>query len=206
MAAPGLLLLEWLLLGWLLLEWLLLLDGHFGQVKIDSHFAHFQQVKNKPYSKTHLGETGCLSNFLGYLSMSPALYPGFSDLWRSPPALSSTPTTFGCLLFLIVFQFYNSHPFPTQSVRLPLVTYSSLCSTCVTYRMPCHCSSHQLLPTQPLPREAGDFPRGGSHSKHVPLLTYLTWLKSIHYNPGFVFIHVKFINIIACGEKFSKKA
>ena len=52
-------------------------------------------------NKTPFGETGCLSNFLGSLSMSPALHPGFSDLLRSPPALSSTPTTFGCLHFLM---------------------------------------------------------------------------------------------------------
>ena len=32
---------------------------------------------------------------------------------------------------------------------------------------------HQVLPTQPLPRVAEDFPRGGNHSKHVPLRTYL---------------------------------
>ena len=70
-------------------------------------------------------------------------------------------------------------PFPTQSVRLPLVTYPSLCSTCVTYRMPCHAIGHQALPTQPLPREAEDFPRGDNHSKHMPLLTYLAWLQPI---------------------------
>ena len=29
--------------------------------------------------KTPLGETGCLSNFLGSLSISPALHPDFSD-------------------------------------------------------------------------------------------------------------------------------
>ena len=51
--------------------------------------------------KTPLGETGFLNNFLGSLSMSPSLHPGFSVLLRSPPALRSTPTTFGCLLFLM---------------------------------------------------------------------------------------------------------
>ena len=78
--------------------------------------------------------------------------------------------------------------FPTQSVRLPLVTLSSLCSTCVTYREACHSIGHQVLPTQPLPRKAEDFPRGGpseaedftgggNNSKHVPLLTYEVWLQ-----------------------------
>ena len=63
-------------------------------------FADFGQV-NVLLDKTPSGETGCLSNFLGSLSMSLALHPGFSDLLRSPPALSSTLTTFSCLLFLM---------------------------------------------------------------------------------------------------------
>ena len=63
-------------------------------------FADLGQV-NFLLDKTLLGETGCLSNFLDRLSMSSALHPGFSDLLRSPPVLSSTPTTFGCLLFLM---------------------------------------------------------------------------------------------------------
>ena len=75
-------------------------------------------------------------------------------------------------------------PIPTQSVRLPLVTYPSLCSTCVTYRTPCHVIGHQVLPTQPLlPREAEDFPRGDKYFKHVPLLTYL-----IYFSPKGVYV------------------
>ena len=46
-------------------------------------------------------------------------------------------------------------------------------STCVIYGMPCRARGHQALPIQPLPREAEDFSRGGNHSKHVPLHTYL---------------------------------
>ena len=89
------------------------------------YFADFEHFKNLPHSKTPLEETGCLSNFQGYLSMSPALHSGFSDLWRSPPALSSTPTPFGCLLFLIVqASSFLIHPlFSTQLVRPPLATY-----------------------------------------------------------------------------------
>ena len=61
-------------------------------------------------------------------------------------------------------------------IHLPIpVTYPSLCSTCVTYRTPCYAIGHQVLPTQPLPREAEDFPRGHKHFKHVPLLTYLIY-------------------------------
>ena len=45
--------------------------------------------------------------FPGYFVMSPALHPGFSDPWRSPPTLSSTPTTFYCLLFFIYCERYG---------------------------------------------------------------------------------------------------
>ena len=45
--------------------------------------------------------------FPGYFAMSPALHPGFSDPWRSPPALSSTPTTFDCLFFFIYRERYG---------------------------------------------------------------------------------------------------
>ena len=73
--------------------------------KILNNFFVFDKYKNNIVNflldRTPLGETACLSNFLGSLSMSPALHPGFSDLLRSPPALSSTPTTLGCLLFLM---------------------------------------------------------------------------------------------------------
>ena len=45
--------------------------------------------------------------FPGYFAMSPALHPGFSDPWRSPPALSFTPTTFDCLFFFIYHEHYG---------------------------------------------------------------------------------------------------
>ena len=45
--------------------------------------------------------------FPGYFAMSPALHPGFSDQWRSPPALSSAPTTFDCLFFFIYHERYG---------------------------------------------------------------------------------------------------
>ena len=94
-------------------------------------------------------------------------------------SLNKTPLgETGCL----TIQFFDSPPFTTQSVRLPLVTYSSLCSTCVTYRMLCHAIGHQVLPTQPLPREVENFPRGGKHFKHVPPPTYL-----IYFSPKGVY-------------------
>ena len=104
-------------------------------------------------NNTPLGETGCLS--------SPYfLLTGCSGI-----------------------QFFYSPPFPTQSVRLPLVTYPSLCSTCVTYRTLCHAIGHQVLPTQPLPREGEDFPRGDKYFKHVSPPTFL-----IYFSPEGVYV------------------
>ena len=86
-------------------------------------------------------------SFFDCCLMLPAPYPDFSDLWTSPPALSSTLTLgfFECL----GIQFFN------------LLTYYLL------ETMP-----HQGSPTL-IPREAEDFTRGDNHSKHVPLLIYL---------------------------------
>ena len=55
------------------------------------------------------------------------------------------------------------------------VYYNTLCSTCVTYGTLFDVIVHQVLPTQPLPREA-DFPRGGKYPKDVPLSKYLHYL------------------------------
>ena len=96
----------------------------------------------------------------------------------------------GCLGIHFSFTFC-----PTQSVRLPLVTYPSLCSTCMTYRTPYHSIGHQVLPILLLPREADDFLRGGKHSTHVPLLTYLAWLQPLNKNSRLLFKHVKIKNI-----------
>ena len=102
-------------------------------------------------NKTPLGETGCLSNPYFLLTGSSGI------------------------------QFFDSLPSPTQSVRLPLVTYPSLCSACVTYRTLCHAIGHQVLPNQPLPREVEDFPRGDKHFKHVPPPTYLIYFSPKEY-------------------------
>ena len=95
------------------------------------------------------------------VSTSSEFYP---DYFRLPTFLNVQASS-----FLI------HSPFPTQSVRLPLVNYPSLSSTCVTYRTLCHTIGHQVLPTQPLPREVEDFPRGDKHFKHVPPPTYLIY-------------------------------
>ena len=56
------------------------------------------------------------------------------------------------------------------------------------------CDLRDTMPPQRsltlLPREAEDFPRGGSHPKHMAPLTYLAWLQPICYSSRLVFIHV----------------
>ena len=95
------------------------------------------------------------------VSTSSELYP---DYFRLPTFFNVQASS-----FLI------HPPFPTQPVRLPLVTYPSLCSTCVTYGTLCHAIGHQVLPTQPLPRKVEDFPRGDKYFKYVPPPTYLIY-------------------------------
>ena len=92
---------SWLLASQKLMLILLIWAGnsYFTELKQD---IRFYKVILKPFSKTPLGETGCLSSFLGYFFMPPIFHPGSSGLWRSPPVLSSTLTTFGYLFFLIV--------------------------------------------------------------------------------------------------------
>ena len=99
---------------------------------------------DKNFSKTPLGETGCLCN----------------------PYLNPYP---GC----IGIQLFDSPPYPSTVSQaafgyLPL-TVLHLCELQDT--MPNYWSPSAFHPI--LPREAEDFPRGGNHSKHVPLLTYL---------------------------------
>ena len=127
------------------------------------------------FNKTPLGEIGCLGNPYFLLT--------------------------GCL----GIQFFDSPPSPTQPTRLSLVTYPSLCSTCMTYRTPCHSIGHQVVPTQPLPREAEDFPRGGKHSKHVPLLTYLARLQPVINNLRPIFKHVKIKDNLLVVKNLIKK-
>ena len=68
-------------------------------------------------------------------------------------------------LFIHLFIFFEC---------LGIQFFSSL--TCYLWdTMPC-----QRSPTL-LPREAEDFPRGGNHSKHMPLLTCLASLQPICY-------------------------
>ena len=61
--------------------------------------------------------------------------------------------------------------------------------------MSCHWSPSASHPPL-LPREAEDFSRGGNHSKHVPLPTYLVWLQPIFNNSGLIFSRAKNIMLV----------
>ena len=105
-----------------------------------TYFSDIKQVENSIFilltlnklkkinNKTPLGETGCLCTFcLGHCLMSLALYSGFSDLWGLHQ-LWALPQHLGFFVFeCLGIPFFNS-PL-TQSVKLPMVTYPSLCST-----------------------------------------------------------------------------
>ena len=96
-------------------------------------------------------------SFFGHCLMWQALQPGFSGLWGSPPALSST-LTLGFFFFFVEclgIQFFNS-------------------LTCDLWDTMPRQRSHTLIP-----REAEDFPRGDRHFKHVPPFTYLICLSPI---------------------------
>ena len=61
------------------------------------------------------------------------------------------------LIYLLVAQ-ASSFLIPlTQSVRLPMVTYPSLCSTSVTYGTLCRAIAHRVLPTVALTYGGGGF-------------------------------------------------
>ena len=72
--------------------------------------------------------------------------------WLLRPVKVSTsselyPNTWLFFVFeCLGIQFFNSPTF-YKSVRLPMVTYPSLSSTCVTYGTLCRTIGHQVLPT-----------------------------------------------------------
>ena len=128
------------------------------------------------------------------------------------PSLCKTPLgETGCLGNPYFTYWLPKHPVfwftltLTQSVRLLMVAYPSLCSICVTYRTLCCAIGHKVLPNQPLPREAEDFPRSDNHSNHVPLPTYLAWLQPIYYNSWIHIYTCQNCKNFDCREDFNKK-
>ena len=94
--------------------------------------------------KTSLGETGCLGN--PYFLFTGCLSIQFFYSPQHSQLSHLWLPTPHCAF----------HPTFTQSGYLCLPTLH-----------------FTLFPTKPLPREAENFSRGGNHSKHVSLLTYL---------------------------------
>ena len=89
-----------------------------------------------------------------------------------PKKLNKTPLgETGCLsnpFYSLAAQVSNFliHPLSrTQLVTRHLVASTSLYNPCV------RAIGLQVLPTQPLPREAEDLPKGGKYFNYVPLLT-----------------------------------
>ena len=154
-------------LKWLLLRWLLTLS----KSRNVGYFANPEQVKKQPYNKTSLGETGCLSIF------------------GPPPRVTGTPS------WLL-----RPMKFSTSSelyLNMRLYFLFGMLRHSVFFRT---CDLRDAMPRQwsitLLPREAEDFPRGGNHSKHMLLFTYLVWLQPVYHNPRFVFIHVNTVKVL----------
>ena len=91
---------------------------------------------------------------------------------------------FGCL----DIQFFYSPPFSQHNqlgiFLLPTPNYPALVSLTGHHAIPL------VIKCIP-PREVEDSYRGGKHSKHVPLLTYLVWLQAIINNSRLISEHVK---------------
>ena len=136
-------------------------------------------------------------SFPGYFTMSPALHPSFSGPWRPAPALSSTPTTFDCLLFSSTANatVLSGHFLPTGVFYLTLLP--DIFGTTYFY---------QGLP--------------GSWQFFLEVCRASYWFSKrrpdasvclIHSNPQsfihlkFVFIHVNIAKGFTCGENFDKK-
>ena len=117
-----------MIFGWLLLRWLLVTFNINKTSSGETFWATFPCHRHFTLASVKV-------------STSSELYPGYFVwyMFFDWPGI----------------QFFDS-PL-TQPVRLHLATCHLLCSTSVTYRMPCHASGHQVLPAQPLPREAEDF-------------------------------------------------
>ena len=113
---------------------------NLAKLENDCCFTDFELVKKLISQQNSLRRNWMPEQLSGQLIYVPGNTPW---LLRPVTAFSSSepyPDYFWLPTFLDVqaSSFLIHSPFLTQSVRLPLVTYPLLCSTCVTYRMPCH--------------------------------------------------------------------
>ena len=68
------------------------------------------------------------------------------SIWASQKTCKTPLGETGCLGNPYFSGCLSLTPTPlTQSVRPPVATYPSLCSTCATYGTPCHARGHQVL-------------------------------------------------------------
>ena len=76
-------------------------------------------------------------------------------------------------------QSFNSPPIPNMVGQdifgTPPLTVWCLCGL----KTPCYDIFHQVLPAQPVPREAESFPRGSKYPKDVSLPTFLAYLQPV---------------------------
>ena len=90
-----------------------------------------------------------------------------------------------CFSNLYHFLVAHASSFVSHHSFLNTVSYATVgalqltVQPCVTYRMPYHDIGHQLLPTEPLPRQVEDFPRGGNYPKDVSLLPFLGYVEPV---------------------------
>ena len=146
-------------------------------------------------------------SFPGYFIMSPALHPGFSGTWRSPPVLSSTLSTFDCLFFLIYRKCYGFEwAFFTRRRFLPYA--------------PSWHFWHNLLLSRPpwklavLPWSLKGFilifktqtrPICFFENQTNRWAGSVFWRSTIFIHLKLVFIHVNIAKVFTCSENFDKK-
>ena len=95
---------------------------------------------------------------------------------------------------------------PTHSVRTPLALYYSLCSTFVTYGMPCYATGHQVLSNLTFLWKRR-ISLGMARILRMCLCPNLQFNStSLNNNSGLVFIFVKIMGLFTCGEEISKLA
>lgn len=101
----------------------------------------------------------------------------------------------GCSTILFLIQ-----PLPlTESIRIYLVSYNSLCSTRITHRMPCHSSGHQML-RNPSPRKAEHFPSICA-STHILRLLAINLIK--FFQLFYIYIYIIIKKSLTGGSEFN---
>ena len=117
--------------------------------------------------------------YLGYPLLGNFTVKLFYALNKTPLGETGCLSNLYYLLAVQAFSFLIHLPFQTWSVRTSLVPHHSLCGACVAYKTPCYDIFHQVLPAQPVPRDAESFPRGSKYPKDVSLPKFLAYLQPV---------------------------